>query len=194
MDLLIRDALKNIPVTSHELISNAKSLTNTDQWCIILVNAGHFAFAIYKGLGHQAWTSYVGKKLIRLFNLASDEIIVHKTFHRYVIRAKNGTVQSTHDSSGKHARSAGANIRRHHEAAFKEVRDRFIPIRTTRPMLSLPSTFARKSKHFWNSGKKSWTSATASSCEHPSTTSRYSSPARRRCSPNTTHVYAAYRL
>ena len=46
---------------------------------------------------------------------------MHKTFHRYVIRAKNGTLQSAHDKGGKHASSAGANIRRHHEAAFKDV-------------------------------------------------------------------------
>ena len=45
---------------------------------------------------------------------------MHKTFHRYVIRAKRGTVQSQHDLS-KFAKSAGANIRRSQEAAFKEV-------------------------------------------------------------------------
>ena len=49
---------------------------------------------------------------------------MHKTFHRYVIRAKRGTVQSVHDDSGRHAKSAGANIRRHQEAAFKDVREK----------------------------------------------------------------------
>ena len=38
-----------------------------------------------------------------------------------MVRAKRGTVQSVHDKNGGHARSAGANIRRHHEAAFKDV-------------------------------------------------------------------------
>lgn len=74
-------------------------MSTNDKWCIILVAAGHFAAAIFKG----------------------EQVIAHKTFHRYVVRAKRGTVQSQHDSSGKHARSAGANIRRHHEAAFKDV-------------------------------------------------------------------------
>ena len=38
-----------------------------------------------------------------------------------MVRAKRGTVQSQHDSSGKFAKSAGANIRRSQEAAFKDV-------------------------------------------------------------------------
>ncbi len=49
-----------------------------------------------------------------------DEVVVHKTFHRYVVRAKRGTVQSQHDKAS-HAKSAGANIRRSQEAAFKDV-------------------------------------------------------------------------
>jgi hypothetical protein len=52
----------------------------------------------------------------------SDQVICHKTFHRYVVRAKRGTVQSQHDNSGKFAKSAGACIRRSQEAAFKDVR------------------------------------------------------------------------
>lgn len=47
-------------------------------------------------------------------------MVIHKTFHRYVVRAKRGGVQSQHDSSGKHAKSAGANIRRSQEATFRE--------------------------------------------------------------------------
>ncbi|RNA06600.1 ankyrin repeat and zinc finger domain-containing 1-like, partial [Brachionus plicatilis] len=49
-----------------------------------------------------------------------EQVVVHKTFHRYVVRAKRGGVQSQHDSSGKHAKSAGANIRRSQEAMFRE--------------------------------------------------------------------------
>lgn len=90
---------KNIPEKSDDLLNNVKSLNTLDQWSIILINAGHFAAAIFKG----------------------EEILVHKTFHRYVIRAKRGTVQSVHDQKS-HAKSAGANIRRNQEAAFKDVR------------------------------------------------------------------------
>lgn len=80
-------------------MDTVKSIKPDDYWSIILVAAGHFAAAIFKG----------------------DSVVTHKTFHRYVVRAKRGTVQSQHDSSGKHAKSAGANIRRTQEAAFKDV-------------------------------------------------------------------------
>eukprot|EP00117_Sycon_ciliatum_P040962 scpid39407/ scgid30036/ Ankyrin repeat and zinc finger domain-containing protein 1; Zinc finger protein 744 len=64
---------------------------------IIMLSAGHFAGAVFNG----------------------STVVVHKTFHRYVVRAKRGTAQSVHDSQGHHAKSAGANIRRHNEAALK---------------------------------------------------------------------------
>ena len=54
-----------------------------------------------------------------------DQVVVHKTFHRYVVRAKRGTVQSQHDNTGKYAKSAGACIRRSQEAAFKDVSKSF---------------------------------------------------------------------
>ena len=54
----------------------------------------------------------------------SNDCVAHKTFHRYTVRAKRGTVQSARD--GKHGghqpRSAGANLRRYNEAALEEVR------------------------------------------------------------------------
>jgi hypothetical protein len=67
-----------------------------------------------------------GHRFVRYINrhfvfFPRDQVVVHKTFHRYVVRAKRGTVQSQHDSSGKFAKSAGACIRRGQEAAFKDV-------------------------------------------------------------------------
>lgn len=54
----------------------------------------------------------------------SKDCVAHKTFHRYTVRAKRGTVQSARD--GKHGghqpRSAGASLRRYNEAALEEVR------------------------------------------------------------------------
>ena len=66
------------------------------------------------------FTLYKPEQIIKVY-LNRDQVVVHKTFHRYVVRAKRGTVQSQHDSSGKYAKSAGANIRRSQEAAFKDV-------------------------------------------------------------------------
>lgn len=67
--------------------------------CIILLSAGHFAAAVLQG----------------------GDVIVHKTFHRYVLRAKQGTVQSLRDkqNAGFSApKSGGATLRRYNEDAL----------------------------------------------------------------------------
>uniref|UniRef100_A0A1I7U3L0 BVLRF1 domain-containing protein n=1 Tax=Caenorhabditis tropicalis TaxID=1561998 RepID=A0A1I7U3L0_9PELO len=66
---------------------------------IFLWNGGHFAAAVFE----------------------NDKITVQKSFHRYVARAKQGGVQSQHDSGGKGAaKSAGAQLRRYNEQKMKE--------------------------------------------------------------------------
>ncbi|KAG7672524.1 putative Ankyrin repeat and zinc finger domain-containing protein 1 [Nannochloris sp. 'desiccata'] len=45
--------------------------------------------------------------------------IAHKSFHKYVVRAKAGGKQSTKDATGKFAKSAGSRLRRHNEAALE---------------------------------------------------------------------------
>ncbi|XP_014711575.1 tRNA endonuclease ANKZF1 isoform X1 [Equus asinus] len=71
--------------------------------CVVLMAAaGHFAGAIFKG----------------------REVVTHKTFHRYTVRAKRGTAQGLRDARGGASRSAGANLRRYNEATlYKDVRD-----------------------------------------------------------------------
>ncbi|XP_039700766.1 tRNA endonuclease ANKZF1 isoform X3 [Pteropus medius] len=64
--------------------------------------AGHFAGAVFQG----------------------REVMTHKTFHRYTVRAKRGTAQGLRDARGGASRSAGANLRRYNEATLcKDVRD-----------------------------------------------------------------------
>ena len=63
-------------------------------WVVMMSSAGHFAAAV--------------------FRRASPE--VHKTFHRYVVRAKQGGRQSTRDAGGSAPQSAGATLRRYNEA------------------------------------------------------------------------------
>ncbi|UMM25870.1 hypothetical protein L5515_005512 [Caenorhabditis briggsae] len=66
---------------------------------IILWNGGHFAAAVFE----------------------NDRTAAQKSFHRYVARAKQGGVQSQHDSGGKGAaKSAGAQLRRYNEQKMKE--------------------------------------------------------------------------
>ncbi|GJX25722.1 ankyrin repeat and zinc finger domain-containing protein 1 [Tanacetum coccineum] len=69
---------------------------------MLLASGGHFAGCVFDG----------------------NSVVAHKTFHRYVIRAKAGKKQSTKDASGKIAHSAGASIRRYNELALKkEIRE-----------------------------------------------------------------------
>lgn len=65
------------------------------------------------------------KKLILLtcFHLSGQEVLVHKTFHSYTVRARQGGTQSSRDgrSGGSHPKSAGASLRRYNEAALTQV-------------------------------------------------------------------------
>ncbi|KAM9664545.1 tRNA endonuclease ANKZF1 isoform 4-T4 [Trichechus inunguis] len=72
-------------------------------YCVVLMaTAGHFAGAVFQG----------------------REVVAHKTFHRYTVRAKRGTAQGLRDARGRASHSAGANLRRYNEATlYKEVRD-----------------------------------------------------------------------
>jgi len=59
--------------------------------------------------------------MLRVYHSAS--VLCHKTFHRYVVRAKRGTSQSSCDNkAGLAPKSAGASLRRHNEAALTQVR------------------------------------------------------------------------
>ncbi|KAI3504340.1 hypothetical protein L1887_32933 [Cichorium endivia] len=71
---------------------------NTHFRVMLLASGGHFSGCVFDG----------------------NSIVAHKTFHRYVIRAKSGKKQSSEDGSGKIVNSAGASIRRHNELALKK--------------------------------------------------------------------------
>ncbi|KAL7991863.1 hypothetical protein Chor_016119 [Crotalus horridus] len=47
-----------------------------------------------------------------------NEILAHKTFHRYTVRARRGTAQGVRDGQGTMPKSAGASLRRYNEAAL----------------------------------------------------------------------------
>ncbi|XP_037379995.1 ankyrin repeat and zinc finger domain-containing protein 1 [Talpa occidentalis] len=89
------------PEEPEVLLQNLQS--GGPRCCVVLMAAaGHFAGAIFQG----------------------GEVVTHKTFHRYTVRAKRGTAQGLRDARGGTSRSAGANLRRYNEATlFKDVRD-----------------------------------------------------------------------
>ncbi|KAK6260792.1 VLRF1/Vms1 - like 1 [Theobroma cacao] len=78
------------------LIQEARD--NTRLRIVLLSSGGHFAGCVFDG----------------------NSVVAHKTFHRYVVRAKAGKKQSSKDATGKAAHSAGAALRRHNELALKK--------------------------------------------------------------------------
>ncbi|TMW92154.1 hypothetical protein EJD97_013438 [Solanum chilense] len=104
------DIRNRICLTENELTKKLKYLIheprdNTRLRIVLLARGGHFAGCVFDG----------------------TTAVAHKTFHRYVIRAKAGKKQSSKDASGKMAHSAGASIRRYNELALKkEIQDLFL--------------------------------------------------------------------
>ncbi|GAA5946460.1 hypothetical protein JCM3765_000253 [Sporobolomyces pararoseus] len=88
------------------------------KWTLLMFGGGHFAGMVVnlepklvsKGKGKEK-----EKELV---------ILEKKTFHRYTTRRKQGGSQGLHDGGNGKAKSAGAQIRRHNEAALTdEVRE-----------------------------------------------------------------------
>ncbi|KAK9908857.1 hypothetical protein WJX75_003876 [Coccomyxa subellipsoidea] len=89
----------------------------TGHWVVLLSRGGHFAATIFNVSGGRL--SGQGKH-----DGPPYEVLVHKTFHRYVVRAKAGGRQSAKDATGKSIKSAGSALRRHNEAALeREIQD-----------------------------------------------------------------------
>lgn len=81
-----------------------KSVNKNTVWVVLMTGGGHFAGAVFQG----------------------KDVIEHKTFHRYTVRAKRGTAQGLRDAQNRsHApKSAGAALRRYNEAALvKDIQD-----------------------------------------------------------------------
>ncbi|KAE8581442.1 hypothetical protein XENTR_v10024796 [Xenopus tropicalis] len=89
---------KDMEVKPEQLLNCVESLREQPVIVILMAGGGHFAGAVYKG----------------------KEVLKHKTFHRYTVRAKRGTSQAVHDSHnrGHMPKSAGAALRRYNQAAL----------------------------------------------------------------------------
>lgn len=81
----------------HKAILPDFSKTNPDlNWAFLMLGGGHFAGAIFR----------------------NNEAILHKTFHCYTVRAKQGGSQGMADNKGGHHKSAGASLRRYNEQSL----------------------------------------------------------------------------
>ncbi|CAL7951192.1 unnamed protein product [Xylocopa violacea] len=86
---------KEIPEVDNEMIAQALDSGRKTTWTVIMIGGGHFAAAVFQ----------------------DGEPIVHKTFHSYTVRAKQGFAQSSRTTTN-HAKSAGASLRRYNEASL----------------------------------------------------------------------------
>lgn len=107
---------RSIPDT--ELLQRLITLTDSAKcWAVILSKGGHFSATVFDL--RPVPPSQHSKSNAPLF-----KDLAHKSFHRYVVRAKAGGRQSSKDATGKSIKSAGAQIRRYNEAALeKEIRE-----------------------------------------------------------------------
>ncbi|XP_038870296.1 ankyrin repeat and zinc finger domain-containing protein 1 [Salvelinus namaycush] len=99
-----RCVLQSKSAIEEDLVASLQSLSNKTMWVILMAGGGHFAGAVFQG----------------------RDVLQHKTFHRYTVRAKRGTSQGLRDAkNSSHApKSAGAALRRYNEAALvKEIQD-----------------------------------------------------------------------
>ncbi|XP_069680967.1 tRNA endonuclease ANKZF1-like [Periplaneta americana] len=89
---------KDMPENDECLIPLALKSSENPFWAIIMLGGGHFAAGIFQG----------------------QDVLVHKTFHCYTVRARQGGSQSSRDNrtGGSHPKSAGASLRRYNEAAL----------------------------------------------------------------------------
>ena len=118
---LIMGMHENNVRTGANLMLNIEHVSeNGQKWAVILARGGHFAGAIYKvRRPSEKVMKNHHKGAHELAELSMDEV-EHKSFHRYVVRAKSGGKQSSKDATGKYARSAGSRLRRYNEAALQQ--------------------------------------------------------------------------
>ncbi|KAF9258910.1 hypothetical protein L218DRAFT_974772 [Marasmius fiardii PR-910] len=93
------------------------------KWAMFMVAGGHFAGAVTRVSrpeGEEEEDSARSKKPKVQKPKPVNEVLVHKTFHRYTTRRKQGGSQSTNDNAKGPAKSAGALLRRYGEQALRD--------------------------------------------------------------------------
>ncbi|KAJ3375355.1 hypothetical protein GGF31_004473 [Allomyces arbusculus] len=82
-------------ITSDTVLAALRTIQSAYRAVYLMIGGGHFAGAVFD----------------------RDQCIAHTSIHRYTTRRKQGGAQSSQDSK-RHAKSAGANLRRYNEAAL----------------------------------------------------------------------------
>ncbi|GLC32961.1 hypothetical protein PLESTM_000008700 [Pleodorina starrii] len=104
------------PSSPGELLGELRRLrAGCGSWMVVLLRGGHFAATVFKARETRAGSGAKQEPE----GLEGFDVTAHKTFHRYVVRAKAGGKQSSKDATGKFARSAGSRLRRYNEQALE---------------------------------------------------------------------------
>lgn len=118
--LSVPDAVsKQTATTKDAYLSLKGEMQRSQQWAVVMLQGGHFAAAVYDVVCPSAKVLAADKTQDEMVELCLKEVR-HKSFHRYVVRAKAGGKQSDKDATGKYAKSAGSRLRRHNEAVLKQ--------------------------------------------------------------------------
>ncbi|CAG7851549.1 SubName: Full=Uncharacterized protein {ECO:0000313/EMBL:CCA67468.1} [Serendipita indica DSM 11827] len=82
-------------------------------WTMLMIAGGHFAGMVRKRVPPL-------ERRREKHKLPDYEVVLHKTFHRYTTRRKQGGSQSVNDNAKGPAKSAGAQLRRYGEQALRD--------------------------------------------------------------------------
>ena len=75
--------------SEEEVSESVRSLRNNGKWLIMMLAGGHFAAAVFnKSDPRKLFENVVARNILLRFY--RKETVCHKTFHRYVVRAKGG--------------------------------------------------------------------------------------------------------
>ncbi|KAH9072134.1 hypothetical protein EDB83DRAFT_2541495 [Lactarius deliciosus] len=98
------------------------------KWAMFMTAGGHFAGAVVRvskpEVDEEDSKSAKQKRLKK--PKPDTEVLLHKTFHRYTTRRKQGGSQSVNDNAKGPAKSAGAQLRRYGEQALRDVCTSFV--------------------------------------------------------------------
>ena len=92
----ITDQVLSEILTQRTVADSTNGLKYKGRIAVFLYSAQHFAGAVYD----------------------NEQLILHKTYHRYTVRAKQGTVQGIRDGKGNAPKSYGASLRRYNQIAL----------------------------------------------------------------------------
>ncbi|RDB23549.1 hypothetical protein Hypma_009021 [Hypsizygus marmoreus] len=105
-----------------ELKDMQRPVENGRTWAMFMTAGGHFAGAIVRVSRPEEDEEAQAKKNRKKPKAPKPEIevLLHKTFHRYTTRRKQGGSQSVNDNAKGPAKSAGAQLRRYGEQALRD--------------------------------------------------------------------------